>query len=143
MERNEPLGADHRNPTFPAPFVTKPVVTQGINRYQMKDLDMVFQQIPLALVYCRSSGIDTTASQSQAFFEILKLTIFNLRLKSIQKATNEDFWMKLKAGKTLNIKFSKYEKSSLISITILKLENWTFVKTGKSWDFSDIIVREK
>ena len=51
--------------------------------------------------------------------------------------------MKLKAGEALNIKFSKYEKSSLISITILKFENWTFVKTGKSWDFSDIIVREK
>ena len=110
MERNEPLGADHRNPTFPASFVTKPVVTQGINRYQMKDSDIVFQQIPLALVYCRSSGIDTTASQSQAFFEILKLTIFNLRLKSIQKATNEDFWMKLKAGETLNIKFQNMKK---------------------------------
>ena len=72
MERNETLGAEHRTSTFPASFVTKPVVTQGINRYQMKDLGMVFQQIPLALVYCRSSGIDTTASQSQAFFEILK-----------------------------------------------------------------------
>ena len=70
MERNETLGAEHRTSTFPASFVTKPVVTQGINRYQMKDSDVVFQQIPLALVY--SSGIDTTASQSQAFFEILK-----------------------------------------------------------------------
>ena len=71
MERNEPWGAEHRTSTFPASFVTKPVVTQGINRYQMKDSDVVFQQIPLALVYS-SGGIDTTASQSQAFFEILK-----------------------------------------------------------------------
>ena len=51
--------------------------------------------------------------------------------------------MKLKAGEALNIKFSKYEKSSLISITILKFENWTFVKTGKSWDFSDISFQVK
>ena len=61
-------GADHRSPTFPASFVIKLVVTQGTSRYQMKDLDMFFQQIPLALVYCRSSGTDTTSSQSQAFF---------------------------------------------------------------------------
>ena len=51
--------------------------------------------------------------------------------------------MKLKAGETLNIKFTKYEKSSLTSITTLKFENWTFVKTGRSWDFSDIIVQVK
>ena len=38
--------------------------------------------------------------------------------------------MKLKAGETLNIKFSKYEKSSLTSITTLKFENWTLVNHG-------------
>ena len=32
-------GADHRSPTFPELFVTKPVVTQGTNRYQIKDMD--------------------------------------------------------------------------------------------------------
>ena len=42
MDRNEFLWADHRRPTFPEPFVTKPVVTQGTNRYQMKDMDIIF-----------------------------------------------------------------------------------------------------
>ena len=40
------LGVDHRRPTFPEPLVTKPVVTQGTNRYQMKDMDMIFLLIP-------------------------------------------------------------------------------------------------
>ena len=50
MDRNKLLGADHRRPTFLEPFVTKPVVRQGTNRYQMKDMDMVFLQIPLTLL---------------------------------------------------------------------------------------------
>ena len=41
--------ADHRRPTFSEPFVTKPVVTQGTNRCQMKDMFMVFQT-PLSLL---------------------------------------------------------------------------------------------
>jgi len=44
------LGADHSRPTFLEPFVTKPVVTQGTNRCQMKDMDMISLQIPLGLL---------------------------------------------------------------------------------------------
>ena len=64
------LEADDIRPTFSGLFVTKLLVTQGTNRYQMKDMDMVFLKIPLS--FLSSSGIDTTTSQSQAFFEIFK-----------------------------------------------------------------------
>ena len=37
MDRNECLGVYQRGPTFLGQFVTKPVVTQGTNRCQMKD----------------------------------------------------------------------------------------------------------
>ena len=50
MDINELFGADHRRPTFPEPFATKPVVTQSTNRYQMEDIDMIFLQIPLRLL---------------------------------------------------------------------------------------------
>ena len=44
-------GADHRRPTFPELFVTKPVVTQGTYCwYQMKDMNMIFLQIPLSIL---------------------------------------------------------------------------------------------
>ena len=32
--------ADHRSPTFRELFTTKPVVTEGTNRYLMKDMDI-------------------------------------------------------------------------------------------------------
>ena len=42
MDRNEALEVYHRGPTFLGLFVTKPVVTPGTNRCQMKDLNKIF-----------------------------------------------------------------------------------------------------
>ena len=50
MDRNELLGVYHGGPTFLWLFVTKPVVTQGINRCQMKDMNKIFPGIPYGLL---------------------------------------------------------------------------------------------
>ena len=80
----------------------------------MKDLDLFFQQIPLALVYCQLSGKDTTSSQSQAFFPISKtcwkLTIFAQRWKSIQKATYEWRFLRETKGRW-NFEYQNFEYS--------------------------------
>ena len=81
MNINENFEDYHRRPTFPGLlalcFVTKLVVTQGTTRYQFKDMDIFFWY---PLVYCGLSGLDTTAFQSQAFFQnakkCWKLTVF-------------------------------------------------------------------
>ena len=66
-------GLDYIRPIFPELFVTKSVVTQNTNRYQMKDMDMIFLQIPINLLYVEC--LDTIASQSQAFFKSIKNAI--------------------------------------------------------------------
>ena len=50
MDRNEHLEVYHRGPTFLGQFVTKPVVTQGTNRCQMKDMNKIFPEIPYGLL---------------------------------------------------------------------------------------------
>ena len=55
MDRNERLGVYHRGPTFLGQFVTKPVVTQGTNRCQMKDMNKIFPEIPYGLLYMKAS----------------------------------------------------------------------------------------
>ena len=50
MDRNEHLEVYHRGPTFLGQFVTKPVVTQGTNRCQMKDMNKIFPEIPCGLM---------------------------------------------------------------------------------------------
>ena len=50
MDRNERLGMYHKGPTFLGLFVTKPVVTPGNNRCQMKDLNKIFPEIPYGLL---------------------------------------------------------------------------------------------
>ena len=49
-DRNEHLEVYHRGPTFLGQFVTKPVVTQGTNRCQMKDMNKIFPEIPYGLL---------------------------------------------------------------------------------------------
>ena len=44
--------------------VTKPVVTKSTMRCQMKDMDIIFALIPHSF-----SGLDTSATQSLAFFQ--------------------------------------------------------------------------
>ena len=48
--------------------MTKPVVTQATTRHQMKDMDIIFPLIPQKF-FVGSSSFETTASQSQAFFQ--------------------------------------------------------------------------
>ena len=50
MDRNGCSGVYHRGPTFLGLFVTKPVVTQGTHRCQMKDMNKIFPEIPYELL---------------------------------------------------------------------------------------------
>ena len=132
------LGADHRRPTFPEPFVTKPVVTQGTNRYQMKDMDMIFLQIPLSLlqVKCfRCYGLSKSIIvlkfskmlESDQFCSALIIYFwvpFFKRLPFKLLRTKEDFCMKPEAVEAQNTKFSTYERSSLISLTNFKVSDF-------------------
>ena len=58
-----------RRPVFVSFPVTKPVVTKGTSRHQMKDIDIIFPLIPLSFL-----KDDALAFQSRAFFQ--ELTIF-------------------------------------------------------------------
>ena len=49
-------GAYHISPTFSELFVTKPVITQGTNRYKMKDMDIIFPLAPLNFLWVKWFG---------------------------------------------------------------------------------------
>ena len=53
--------------------VIKPLVTQGTARYRMRGMDIIF---PMPLDFFGSSGLDSKASQSQAFFKKGQLLLF-------------------------------------------------------------------
>ena len=69
--------------------MTQPVIAQGNNIYQMKDIDIIYWY---PAYYCRLNGLDTTDSQSQAiFFEIIKKDE-NIPFCSVVKL---NFWVSL------------------------------------------------
>ena len=71
--------------------VTKPVVTKSTMRCQMKDMDIIFALIPQSF-----SGLDTSATQSLAFFsKSFKCYWPNLRIKETQLLENFFFkWLR-------------------------------------------------
>ena len=75
-DRNENLGHYNITRTFPKLLVTKPVVKQGTRWH----LDIIFTLIPLGFLYVKC--LETTASQSHAFFRNAKKWLFSLSNES-------------------------------------------------------------
>ena len=72
-----------RRPVFVSFPVTKPVVTQGTTRHQMKDMDIIFPLIPCELLQVKWSDHNSPA-KSVIFprnSKLLKNGLFSLALK--------------------------------------------------------------
>ena len=60
----------HRRASFPSFLMTKPVITQGTSKYQMKDRDVIFLLIPV-----KYFGYYRLLSKSDIFFKFSKTVV--------------------------------------------------------------------